>query len=160
MNGSLTLLDDNLLYIAFSIIGISSKNDQKMKFSGRGEGHCPIRSLSLYFYSTCTNTSTFFASTSCTAWQGASHIGVEGLRSIHLGLLAQHWVWNAVAQNNLAGSVSTCTLRPPRILCGLHGRVENTFSSSQNVCSAPNVTPLCKQCCWIAEDIEIVINAQ
>ena len=51
MNGSLTLLDDNLLYIAFSIIGISSKNDQKMKFSGRGVGHCPIRSLShLKFY--------------------------------------------------------------------------------------------------------------
>ena len=38
MNGSLTLLDDNLLYIAFSIIGISSKNDQKMKFRGRGGG--------------------------------------------------------------------------------------------------------------------------
>ena len=45
MNGSLTLLDDNLLYIAFSIIGISSKNEQKMKFSGRGVGHCPIRSF-------------------------------------------------------------------------------------------------------------------
>ena len=38
MNGSLTLLDDNLLYIAFSIIGLSSKNDQKMKFRGRGRG--------------------------------------------------------------------------------------------------------------------------
>ena len=25
-----------------------------------------------------------------------------------------------MAQNNLAGSASTCTLRPPRILCGLH----------------------------------------
>ena len=36
MNGSLTLLDDNLLYIAFSIIGISSKNEQEMKFRGRG----------------------------------------------------------------------------------------------------------------------------
>ena len=46
MNGSLTLLDDNLLYIAFSIIGISSKNEQEMKFRGRGEGHCPTRSLS------------------------------------------------------------------------------------------------------------------
>ena len=45
MNGSLTLLDDNLLYIAFSIIGISSKNEQEMKFRGRGEGHCPIRSF-------------------------------------------------------------------------------------------------------------------
>ena len=42
MNGSLTLLDDNLLYIAFSIIGISSKNDQKMKFRGRGGANCPI----------------------------------------------------------------------------------------------------------------------
>ena len=41
MNGSLTLLDDNLLYIAFSIIGISSKNDQKMKFSGRGGAIVP-----------------------------------------------------------------------------------------------------------------------
>ena len=38
MNGSLTLLDDNLLYIAFSIIGISSKNEQEMKFRGRGGG--------------------------------------------------------------------------------------------------------------------------
>ena len=47
MNGSLTLLDDNLLYIAFSIIGISSKNEQEMKFRGRGEGHCPIRSFYL-----------------------------------------------------------------------------------------------------------------
>ena len=46
MNGSLTLLDDNLLYIAFSIIGISSKNEQEMKFRGRGVGHYPIRSLS------------------------------------------------------------------------------------------------------------------
>ena len=42
MNGSLTLLDDNLLYIAFSIIGISSKNDQKMKFRGRGGANGPI----------------------------------------------------------------------------------------------------------------------
>ena len=49
MNGSLTLLDDNLLYIAFSIIGISSKNEQEMKFRGRGVGHYPIRSLSLCF---------------------------------------------------------------------------------------------------------------
>ena len=46
MNGSLTLLDDNLLYIAFSIIGISSKNEQEMKFRGRGVGHYPTRSLS------------------------------------------------------------------------------------------------------------------
>ena len=45
MNGSLTLLDDNLLYIAFSIIGLSGKNEQKMKFRGRGVGHLPNRSL-------------------------------------------------------------------------------------------------------------------
>ena len=45
MNGSLTLLDDNLLYIAFSIIGLSGKNEQKMKFRGRGVGQRPNRSL-------------------------------------------------------------------------------------------------------------------
>ena len=45
MNGSLTLLDDNLLYIAFSIIGLSGKNEQKMKFRGRGVGQKPNRSL-------------------------------------------------------------------------------------------------------------------
>ena len=51
MNGSLTLLDDNLLYIAFSIIGISSKNEQEMKFRGRGGGaHRPIRSLSRFVF--------------------------------------------------------------------------------------------------------------
>ena len=45
MNGSLTLLDDNLLYIAFSISGLSGKNEQKMKFRGRGVGQRPNRSL-------------------------------------------------------------------------------------------------------------------
>ena len=45
MNGSLTLLDDNLLYIAFSIIGLSGKNEQKMKFRGRGVGQRPNRSF-------------------------------------------------------------------------------------------------------------------
>ena len=45
MNGSLTLLDDNLLYIAFSIFGLSGKNEQKMKFRGRGVVHLPNRSL-------------------------------------------------------------------------------------------------------------------
>ena len=45
MIGSLTLLDDNLLYIAFSIIGLSGKNEQKMKFRGRGVVHLPNRSL-------------------------------------------------------------------------------------------------------------------
>ena len=62
MNGSLTLLDDNLLYIAFSIIGISSKNDQKMKFRGRGGAHCPIRSLSreLFFVTTIEWRKMFF----------------------------------------------------------------------------------------------------
>ena len=50
MNGSLTLLDDNLLYIAFSIIGISSKNEQEMKFRGRGGGQLPNRSLNHPYY--------------------------------------------------------------------------------------------------------------
>ena len=38
------------LCIAFGIIGISSKNDQKMKFRGRGVGHCPIRSFYLFLW--------------------------------------------------------------------------------------------------------------
>ena len=45
MKGSLTLWDDSLLYIAFSIIGLSGKNEQKMKFRGRGVGHLPKRSF-------------------------------------------------------------------------------------------------------------------
>ena len=47
MNGSLTLLDDNLLYIAFSIIGLSGKNNQEMKFGGRWVGESPKRSMNL-----------------------------------------------------------------------------------------------------------------
>ena len=45
MKGSLTLWDHSLLYIAFSIIELSGKNEQKMKFLGRGVGHLPKRSL-------------------------------------------------------------------------------------------------------------------
>ena len=48
MKGSLTLWDDNLLYIAFSIIGLSGKNEKKMKFRGRGVDHLPNRSLNLF----------------------------------------------------------------------------------------------------------------
>ena len=45
-------------------IGISSKNDQKMKFSGRGVGHCPIRSLSRDLQNTGPKSSML--------WSGAS----------------------------------------------------------------------------------------
>ena len=34
MKGLLTLWDDGLLYIAFSLIGISGKNDQELKIWG------------------------------------------------------------------------------------------------------------------------------
>ena len=43
MKGSLTLWDDSLLYIAFSIIGLSGKNEQEMKFGDRGVGEYPKR---------------------------------------------------------------------------------------------------------------------
>ena len=48
MKGSLTLWDHSLLYIAFSIIELSGKNEQKMKFLGRGVGHLPKRSLNQF----------------------------------------------------------------------------------------------------------------
>ena len=48
MKGSLTLWDNSLLYKAFSIIGLSGKNEQKMKFGGRGVGHLPKRSLNRF----------------------------------------------------------------------------------------------------------------
>ena len=49
MKGSLTLWDHSLLYIAFSIIGLSGKNEQKMKFGGRGVGQSPKRSMNHRF---------------------------------------------------------------------------------------------------------------